>query len=58
MMRFAKPCPNLKQVLSFLKENRQTPFGECEISTMEFYLADWYSTTGSVQMLGEYRLLK
>jgi 2'-5' RNA ligase len=56
LMRFAGPCPRLPEVLSFLKANRQTPFGECEITNLEFYLADWYSTTGSVRMLAEYDL--
>ena len=54
IMRFCKPQKDLKDLVAFLKQNRQTPFGECEISNLQFYLADWYSSTDTVQMLQEY----
>ena len=56
IMRFRQPCADLKGLVSFLKENRKTDFGECEIDNIQFYLADWYSSTETVRMLQEYRL--
>jgi 2'-5' RNA ligase len=56
IMRFRERRADLKELISFLKQNRQTPFGECEINHIEFYLADWYSSTGTVRMLQEYPL--
>ena len=56
IMRFREPHADLKSLVSFLKQNRQTPFGECATSNLQFYLADWYSSTDTVQMLQEYSL--
>lgn len=56
IMRFRERQPDLKALVSFLKENRQTDFGACEINNIQFYMADWYSSRETIRMLQEYRL--
>jgi 2'-5' RNA ligase len=56
MMRFCRPGPDIKRLLPFLKENRQTGFGECEISNFELILGDWYASADKVKTLEDYKL--
>lgn len=56
IMRFCHPCANMKPLLAFLRENRQTNFGECEIDRLELILSDWYASSERVKILEEYRL--
>jgi 2'-5' RNA ligase len=56
VMRFCRPCPEINELLAFLKENRQTGFGECEISQLELIFGDWYASSDKVKSLEEYSL--
>jgi 2'-5' RNA ligase len=56
IMRFCSPCPEIKRLLAFLKENRQTDFGECEIDKIQLIFGDWYASSGYLQTLEEYKL--
>lgn len=56
IMRFRQPCPEIRELHAFLAAHRQTNFGDCEISELKYYLADWCATADTVQMLGEYSL--
>lgn len=57
LMRFSRPCPEMKRLLAFLKENRETSFGECEIDKLQLILGDWYASADKLQTLEEYRLI-
>lgn len=56
IMRFSKPCPDLKPLLSLLKASRETDFGNSEINTIQLILGDWYASADRVRILEEYRL--
>lgn len=56
IMRFCRPCPDMKPLLKFLKENRQTDFAQCEIDRLELVLGDWYASADKVTTLEEYQL--
>lgn len=56
IMRFCRPCPDMKPLLTFLKENRRTDFGQCEIDRLELVLGDWYGSEDKVTTLEEYQL--
>jgi hypothetical protein len=56
LMRFCRPCPDIQRLVAFLKENRQTYFGECEISKLELIFGDWYASADKVETLEEYNL--
>ena len=56
VMRFCRVCPEIKSLLAFLKENRQTNFGECEVGRLELILGDWYASADKVKTLEEYTL--
>ena len=56
VMRFCRPALDSKRLLAFLKETRQTSFGECRIHTLELILGDWYASADKVKILEEYRL--
>jgi 2'-5' RNA ligase len=58
IMRFCSPCQDMKPLLTFLKENRQTDLGECEIGKLELILGDWYASADKVTTLEEYQLSK
>jgi 2'-5' RNA ligase len=55
-MRFCKPCPDLKPLLSLLKASRETDFGECDVMAIQLILGDWYGSSESVRMFQEYWL--
>jgi 2'-5' RNA ligase len=56
LMRFCRPCADIHQLVAFLKENRQTNFGECEISKLELIFGNWYASSDKVETLEEYNL--
>jgi 2'-5' RNA ligase len=56
IMRFWRPCPDMKPLLTFLKENRQTDFGQCEVDRLELVLGDWYASADKSKTLEEYSL--
>jgi 2'-5' RNA ligase len=56
IMRFCRPCPEMKRLLAYLIENRETRFGECEIDKLELIFGDWYASADKVKTLEEYRL--
>lgn len=56
VMRFCRPCSESKQLLRFLKESRETHFGECEIEKIELIIGDWYASADRVKKMAEYRL--
>jgi 2'-5' RNA ligase len=55
-MRFCRRGPDIQRLLAFLKENRQTNFGECRIHKLELILGDWYASADRVETLEKYRL--
>jgi 2'-5' RNA ligase len=56
VMRFCRPCPQMNRLLAFLKESRETTFGECEINRIQLILGDWYASADRVETLEEYSL--
>ncbi len=58
VMRFCRPCSEIKQLLKFLTENRDTNFGECDIKNIELIFGDWYASANSVKTLKEFRLME
>ena len=56
IMRFWRPRPDMKPLLTFLKENRQTEFGQCDVDRLELILGDWYASAKNVKTVEEYRL--
>lgn len=55
-MRFCGPCPDMKPLLTLLKQSRQTDFGECEVDRLELILGDWYASAEKLKTLEEYWL--
>jgi 2'-5' RNA ligase len=55
-MRFCRPGPEMERLLVFLKENRQTNFGECGIGKLELILGDWYASSDKIEIVEECRL--
>jgi 2'-5' RNA ligase len=55
-MRFKKPEENWKRLMSLLKENRRTDFGESEVNNLQLIWGDWYASGNIVRTLQEYRL--
>jgi 2'-5' RNA ligase len=56
IMRFCRPSSDLKPLISFLKGNRETAFGESEVSRLQLIFNDWYASADTVRTLQEYRL--
>jgi 2'-5' RNA ligase len=56
VMRFCKPPGDLKPLLSFLKENRDLPFGEMKVSRLQLIFNDWCASADTVRTLEEYPL--
>jgi 2'-5' RNA ligase len=56
IMRFCQPGADTKRLLTFLQENRETDFGECEMGNLELILGDWYASADTVKVLENYRL--
>ncbi len=56
LMRFCRPIPESNRLVAFLKENRQTNFGECGIDKLELIFGDWYASADKVEILEEYQL--
>ncbi|HTR41222.1 MAG TPA: 2'-5' RNA ligase family protein [Pseudomonadales bacterium] len=56
IMRFHKADGDLHPLIAFLKENRETAFGECEIHNLQLIFNDWYASAETVQVLEEYQL--
>jgi hypothetical protein len=46
----------MKRLIAFLKDNRQTNFGECDVCKLELILGDWYASADKVKTLEEYPL--
>lgn len=56
LMRFCKPPADLKPLLAFLRENRDTPFGQIEANRFQLIFGDWYASADKIRMLWEYQL--
>jgi 2'-5' RNA ligase len=56
IMRFCRPCADIKRLVTFLRDNRETGFGECEIGKLELIFGDWYASSDKVKTLEEYPL--
>jgi 2'-5' RNA ligase len=56
-MRFCRPVSEIQRLLAFLKENRRSDFGECEIDKLELIFGDWYASSDKIETLEEYPLL-
>jgi len=56
IMRFCRRCPDTQRLLAFLRKNRETSFGECEINNIELILGDWYASSDRLKILEEYIL--
>jgi hypothetical protein len=55
-MRFSKPESDWQRLISWLKENRDTDFGETEVRRLQLIWGDWYASADVVRTLQEYRL--
>jgi 2'-5' RNA ligase len=55
-MRFCKSDSDWKRLAAVLAANRQTPFGEMRVETIQLTWGDWYLSTGIARVLEEYRL--
>ena len=58
IMRFCKPDADLQPLLAFLKENRETNFGECEFKNIQLIFGDWYASANTVRTLKVYPLIE
>lgn len=56
IMRFRQPSPDLKPLISFLKQNRETAFGESKVNRLQLIFNDWYVSAEKVRILEEYSL--
>ena len=56
IMRFCRAGADTNRLLTFLKENRGTDFGECEVGSLELIFGDWYASANAVKVLENYRL--
>lgn len=56
LMRFCKLPADLKPLLVFLKENRDTPFGQIEVNRLQLIFGDWYASADRIRTLWEYHL--
>jgi 2'-5' RNA ligase len=56
VMRFCRPDTDWKRLKSLLEVNRETPFGETRVDSLQLVLTDWYSSANRVKLLEEYRL--
>jgi 2'-5' RNA ligase len=56
VMRFRRADADWKQLTTFLAENRETDFGEMEVSSIELIWGDWYASANIARTLREYRL--
>lgn len=56
-MRFCEANSDWNHLINVLKARRQTDFGDMQVETLQLILGDWYASTGTVRILGEYRLL-
>ncbi len=57
IMRFSRQCLEMKRLFAFLKESREAELGQCEISSLELILGDWYASADRVKTLEEYQFL-
>lgn len=58
VMRFQKGASDLKPLLAFLKETRETDFGESAINGLQLIFGDWYASAECGRVLQEYPLRK
>jgi 2'-5' RNA ligase len=56
IMRFCRPDTDWKHLKGLLEANRETPFGETRVNSLQLVLTDWYSSADQVRLLDEYRL--
>jgi 2'-5' RNA ligase len=56
IMRFCRPDTDWQRLKSLLEANRETPFGETRVQSLQLVLNDWYASVNRVKMLEEYRL--
>jgi 2'-5' RNA ligase len=55
-MRFRRADADWRRLAALLAENRDTDFGEMEISRIQLIWGDWYASADVVRTLQEYRL--
>jgi 2'-5' RNA ligase len=56
VMRFQRPDSDWKQLAALLAEQRETDFGEMEVSRIQLIWGDWYASAEVVRTLEEYVL--
>ena len=56
VMRFKTPQADWSRLLTLLKADRTTEFGETRVSSIELLFSDWYAAADSVRVLEEYQL--
>lgn len=56
VMRFQRTDADWKRLKEFLAENRDTDFGEMEVSRIQLIWGDWYASSNIARTLQEYQL--
>lgn len=56
IMRFCNANLDGQKLVSFLRDHRETEFGEIETHELQLVFADWYASASTVQMLEQYHL--
>jgi 2'-5' RNA ligase len=57
-VRFCKADADWKRLLAILQANRQTPFGEMSVETLQLVWGDWYASANNLRILEEFPLPK
>lgn len=56
VMRFITPLPDWRPLVRCLESNRDTDFGEMNVSALQLIHSDWYMSRARTRVLGEYCL--
>jgi 2'-5' RNA ligase len=57
LMRFRKPEADWRRLLSLVRANRQTDFGESRVEALELVFCDWYASSASLRVLQKFPLM-
>jgi 2'-5' RNA ligase len=56
IMRFCRLDTDWNRIRTLLEANRETPFGETRVQSLQLVLTDWYASAERIMLLEEYKL--
>jgi len=56
-MRFRSPDTDWNRFAAMVAQNRQIPFGEARVQTLQLVLCDWYASVSKTKVIAEYNLV-